>query len=550
MQNIEQKKYDIIVIGSGIGGLAFASIMSQLYGKRVLVLERHFKLGGYTHTFERKGYRWDVGVHYVGKMARNEESRQLFDLITQGGVLWNKMPEQFDEFNYPDFDFAVHSDPNVYRADLIERFPSEAASIREYFSDIKRVQQWFRLRVLQSMVPGAVRWLMASVSKSDTSLATQLTQHYLDAKFKSAELKALLASQWGDCGLPPSRSAFSMHALVVGHFFGGGYYPVGSAKSIAESIAPIIRAHGGECLVNHTVKEIIVQRGEAIGVRVLANRGKTEEEVIFNAPIIVSDAGRAITFGELVPEEFQEQLPAAVSDKICSMITLYVALKSSPASAGFHGENHWIFESYDHDNMYSNSLSSGGSPGGCFLSFPSLKDPRATKHTAEIIAFMKIHDFAVWQKTKWKHRGDSYEAFKTELSEKLIALVEKKYPGFSDLIDFAELSTPLTVESFTGHVDGAIYGYPATVKDFNSRKFRPETSIKNLFLTGADLVSPGIMGALTGGVITASNLTGGLAGYLKIMNAAASTSKKLADRSPLRNANVQSNEVEKELIHR
>jgi all-trans-retinol 13,14-reductase len=91
-------EYDAIVIGSGMGGLAFASIMAKLHKWRVLVLERHFKIGGFTHTCTRPGgWSWDVGLHYVGEMGEGMLGRQLFDFITDGGVIWNPMPDVSDE---------------------------------------------------------------------------------------------------------------------------------------------------------------------------------------------------------------------------------------------------------------------------------------------------------------------------------------------------------------------------------------------------------------------------------------------------------------------
>ena len=100
---MEKKIFDVIIIGSGIGGLAAASILSQVYGKRVVVLERHSKFGGYTHTFKRKAkYQWDVGVHYIGDMQPHSSNRYFFDYLTQGQLHWNKMPSPYDIFIYPD----------------------------------------------------------------------------------------------------------------------------------------------------------------------------------------------------------------------------------------------------------------------------------------------------------------------------------------------------------------------------------------------------------------------------------------------------------------
>lgn len=130
-------EFDIIVIGSGIGALTFASLMAQMKSKRVLVLERHFKLGGFTHTFSRPDdYTWDVGLHYVGQMDRGSLPRSLMDSATQGNVDWIKMPSPFDKFVYPDFTFEVPDDKDEYRRVLIDRFPEESDAISRYFKDV------------------------------------------------------------------------------------------------------------------------------------------------------------------------------------------------------------------------------------------------------------------------------------------------------------------------------------------------------------------------------------------------------------------------------
>ena len=103
-----EKNYDIIVIGSGIGGLASASLLTKIFKKKVLVIERHGKLGGLTHTFKRLDkYKWDVGLHYVGALEKSGPTEKLFSYITGGKLNWIKMPHHFEKFIYPNFDFTV-----------------------------------------------------------------------------------------------------------------------------------------------------------------------------------------------------------------------------------------------------------------------------------------------------------------------------------------------------------------------------------------------------------------------------------------------------------
>ena len=110
----KQTHFDVIVIGSGMGALTTASILARLKNKKVLVLEKHFKLGGFTHTFKREGkFLWDVGIHYVGDMGKGEMLRKLFDIVTEGNVDWMQMTDPFERFVYPEITFDQYS--NCYR---------------------------------------------------------------------------------------------------------------------------------------------------------------------------------------------------------------------------------------------------------------------------------------------------------------------------------------------------------------------------------------------------------------------------------------------------
>jgi len=168
-----------------------------------------------------------------------------------------------------------------------------------------------------------------------------------------------------------------------------------------------------------------------------------------------------------------------------------------------------------------NDLLEGRAPMA-YLSFPSLKDPRAESHTAEIVAPFSYRILEAFREEPWRRRGTDYESAKSRMTEALLDLVEKQHPGFRDLVAYAELATPLSFEYFTGAPSGTIYGYPATPDRFRKTWLTPKTPIRNLYLTGTDAAVLGVMGALMGGVATASTLLGS-AGFLEIMRAANSS---------------------------
>lgn len=518
----QPQTFDAIVIGSGIGGLTVAALLSKLYRKRTLVLEQHFTPGGFTHTFERKGkFHWDVGLHYVGDMGEGSTGRAVFDYLTNGNVQWRKMPDPFETFVYPDITFDVYANPTRFQADLIQRFPHERQAIQRYFKDVQKAAFWFGAHSLLELLPVWLHPFLRRIVRSFGAIARQTTQHYLNQNFQDARLKALLVSQWGDYGLPPSQSCFGIHGVIVTHYFNGGWYPVGGAKAIAQSIIPVIERAGGAVITQRRVTEIVLQSGVAVGVKA-QNTAKPEAELeTYDAPLVISDAGAFNTYLHLIPSNYPmaERQTIQAFPKGSSVLTVYLGLKESPQRLGFQGENHWIYTTYDHEAIaQAPPLSANDLPQFGYLSFPSLKDPLAEGHTAEIIAHVSYDCFLQWRQQPWRRRGSDYAELKAQLTQSLIQLVERHYPGFQELIEYAELSTPLTVEHFDASDRGAVYGIPCIPARLDQTWIGARTPIQNLYLTGADTFSPGIMGAMMGGVKTVSILHGnGAFSFFKIM---------------------------------
>jgi all-trans-retinol 13,14-reductase len=511
---------DVIVIGSGIGGLTVASLLAQLQKKRVLVLERHFQPGGYSHQFSRGKYHWDVGLHYVGGMQKTSPLRQIFDLVTAAQVDWSPLPEPFETFSYPGMDFKVTGDPQRFASDLIARFPAEEKAIRAYFKDVTRAARAITSAQLEINTGGLLRWAMAAGRWYFGRHLHLTTKKYLDARFRDPMLKALLVSQWGDYGLPPGSSAFPVHAMIVHHYLQGGFYPSGGAGGIAESVRKIVEAAGGQVLLRREVMEIIIENGKAVGVRtkrVGALETSIEE---FRAPVIVSAVGAATTYQRLIPESYP--LPFRQSfqefmqrNPMSSAAGLYVGLSADPRSTGASGGNIWIYEDTDHDALYARRAKSieAGKPEHAYVSFPSLRDPQAKVHTVEILTFADYDSFARWREQPWHRRDEDYKQLKERITDGLLRLVESRLPGFSKLVVHRELSTPVTNEHFTGHPRGGVYGLSVCAERLapESRIWhRVRSPIPGLYLTGVDtMLLPGIVSALMAGVITMGALPGG-----------------------------------------
>lgn len=517
------EKYDAIIIGSGLGGLTTAALLSKMSNKRVLILEQHFKIGGLTHEFKRvvdgTSYKWDVGVHYVGQLGKGTLTRHIFDYITDNNLKWEKMTDHFDHFIYPDFTFKESSNPIKYKNDLIDKFPNEKQAIKKYFKDLKRAANWYIKDYFIKFLPKWMSIWIKILNSFSKKTALSTTEEYLNSHFKDEKLKALLASQWGDYGLPPNKSSFAIHALVIQNYLDGAYFPVGGSEKLAETIIPVIKKNGGDCLVNHSVSEVIIADEKAIGVKVNIKKGKNTKEKIFYSDNIISNIGALNTFTKLLPQTTQHSKKAEILNypKGNSACTLYIALKDDPSKLGLKGENYWIYESYNHNKLINDVDSiKNGIMKYAYLSFPSIKNKEAKGHTAEILSILPYDLFSNWKDEKWMNRGEDYTAFKEKITKGFIDLIEKNIPGIKETIVYTELSTPLTLEHFTQRKNGEMYGISAIPERHSMDWLKPKTEIENLYLTGTDVCSLGIQGALFGGLAAASVLNGPL-GFFKLI---------------------------------
>jgi phytoene dehydrogenase-like protein len=184
------------------------------------------------------------------------------------------------------------------------------------------------------------------------------------------------------------------------------------------------------------------------------------------------------------------------------VVTLYLGLRSRCEHLGIHGQNFWIYDDFDHGAVWERrNLLAQGEASSCYLSFPGLKDPRAPKPTAEIIAPLDYGIFRQWGGKKWMGRGPEYGELKKGITQTLLNFVESRIPGFGAEVAYSELSTPLTFEHFTGHRDGAIYGFPGIPRRLVLKSLKPRTPLKGLALAGADAGNLGIAGAMMGGIL-------------------------------------------------
>ncbi|MDI1302641.1 MAG: NAD(P)/FAD-dependent oxidoreductase [bacterium] len=507
-----EARYDVIVIGSGIGGLCNAALLSKL-GKKVCVLEQHYTAGGFTHSYEREGFEWDVGVHYIGEVHKPQAMlRRIFDVISDGQLQWAPMDAVYDRIiiGKRSVDFVAG------RAELAaswkSHFPEEAEAIDAYIALVDKVarsaQRFYAGQAMPRLAGRAYHALRPLLVPKE---CFQTVRQVLEGLTKNQELIGVLTGQWGDYGMVPAEASFMMHASVVKHYFGGGSYPVGGSWRMADTIIPVIRAGGGEVFTYAKVRHILIENGRATGV-VMANGDK------LHADAVVSAAGARITFDQLLPEAERKRFGyAGKMSKVKpsgAHLCLYAGFRGSAAELGIPRTNLWIYPTPDHEGNVARFSADPDAPFPLlYISFPSAKDPEwdanyPHKSTVEVLTLAPWEWFSQWEGTVWKQRGEDYEAMKAKFQQRLLDALYEQLPQLKDALVYAELSTPLSTAFFQMNDQGEIYGLDHDVQRFKQDWLHPVTPVKGLYLTGQDVVSAGVGGALVGGMMTTSAMLG------------------------------------------
>jgi len=500
--------WDYLVVGSGMGGMTTANLLSRL-GKRVLVLEQHYTAGGFTHTFTRPGYRWDVGVHAVGEVTAHSMTGRLLELMTEGKLQWTSLGEVYDELSFPGgFRFEIPDNPGLLRRNLGEAFPRERKGVRDYFRLVNEVARGMRGYFLaRTLPPRFAPFADPVLSRKVQPYLDQTTEQVLSRFTTNRELQAVLTAQWGYYGSLPSRSAFAIQAMVVRHFAYGAYYPVGGSARIADHLLRPVADAGGWTRINADVEEILIEGGKAVGVRL------TDGEAI-RAARVVSAAGIGATARRLLPARYRTEPWVEAVGALSpgpAYLCLHLGLKGDIEAAGATPANQWFYRTWTHEGQGAWDVRPDAELGESpcvYVSFPSIKDPEhdpgpEQRHTAEIVTFVPWSAFAAWRDKPWKKRGADYDDFKQRVQDRLLEQVLSELPGLRPLVDYVELSTPVSTDTFCRPLAGSAYGLEPTAERFGCPWLRARSPIPNLLFSGCEVTSAGVMGALMGGVLAA-----------------------------------------------
>lgn len=505
------EKYDAVIIGSGMGGLTTAALLSDL-GWKVCVLEQHYTAGGYTHSYDRNGYEWDVGVHYIGDVGAKTRTRMMFDYLSGGKLKWAPMDAEYDRFFVGDKVYSAVAGRQPFRDNLVKQFPNEKTAIDEYMKLLDIVGKGMSAYTMGRLLKPWQRKLAMPFLKWKTpALLFRNTYAVLSELTQDQDLIAVLCGQWGDMGLPPKQSAFMMHAMIARHYLYGGYYPTGGSWQIAETIIPKIQKSGGEVFTYASVKQILVDQKTVTGVKMADGHQ-------IDCSCVISSAGVDNTFRHLLPKTAVENagytpLLKRVKPSMAHL-GVYIGLRETAEELGLPRTNFWIYPGNDFDGAVNDFTDNPTAPFPIvYISFPSAKDPdyarrRPGTATIEIVAPAPFRWFKKWQDTDWGKRGEDYDAFKAQLGERLMAHLYDKLPQLKGKVDYYEVSTPLSTDHFCAYKQGELYGLDHDPSRLKQTWLGPHTRFKGLWLTGQDVLTCGVTGAMMAGLMTTTAIVG------------------------------------------
>ena len=512
MSKIKYSKYtsdvnfsdvDHIIIGSGIGGLT-AAIWLAKSGKKVVVLEQHYTPGGFTHCFKRKkGFQWDVGVHYVGNVEKGNQLRKLFDLITNKQLDWEPIGDVYDEIHIGDKVYQFKAGAAQFKKQLLYYFPNESTAINTYLNLIEKVNKrggiFFLEKSFEPILRKSIGWIFR---KRFHTYAKKTTLEILQEITTNKELIAVLCGQCGNYGLSPNQSSFAIHAMVISHFMNGGYYPKGGSDQICGKAVETLINNGGKLYVNANVTEIVTEKNKVKGLKI--------GDDFIPCTSVISNTGVNNTFNYLLSKkdkqkcgiDFKNIKPS--SGHMC----LYVGLDKSSESLNLPKHNIWSYIDNNIDANYNPETITEATEQFAYISFPSAKDPLWNKNhpntaTLQALTVGKYKWFSEYENQPWMKREETYKTIKVDFEKQMLEKLYKLFPQIKGHVIVTEVSTPLSTKHFSNYQSGEIYGLAHTPERFSLPFLKPETKIKGLRLVGQDITLVGVAGAMLSGMLCA-----------------------------------------------
>ncbi|MBN1416858.1 MAG: NAD(P)/FAD-dependent oxidoreductase [Bacteroidales bacterium] len=481
-------QFDVVIIGSGLGGLLCGNILSN-EGYNVCIIEKNHKLGGSLQTFGRKGCIFNTGLNYTESLDDGQVLNQYFRYF---GLL-DKLPlrkldeDGFDVINFRDGKYKLAMEHDKYRDTLLQYFPKEKNGLTKYLEQIRGIchsislytfsEKPFNIFENKALGIGAAEFIRSMIS--DPRLQNVIAGNNL-----------LYAGH-------EKKTPLFVHALINNSFIESAWRIADGSHQLVKLLADKITGNGGTILRNAKAEKFIIENDRIKSV-VLANG----EQVEGNYFICNTHPAQllSMTDSPKIRNRFSYRI-STLEDTI-GMFTTYLVFKKNTFpyfNYNFYHYNQdsvWIAGDYD--------LSKWPQCYGLLPTATSKSDYYA--ESASLITYMQYSELETWENTFTGNRGEDYIRFKNEKATLLLNALERQFPGITSCVETWYTSTPLTWRDYTGTRSGSAYGI---LKDYNKpleTMVLPRTKIPNLLLTGQNTNVHGILGVTIGSVVTCGEI--------------------------------------------
>jgi all-trans-retinol 13,14-reductase len=481
------KKYDIVIIGSGFGGLTCGYILSK-NGYKVAIFEKHSQIGGCLQTFERKSITFDTGMHYFGSMEKDQLLYRIFSYL---GLLnevkvYKLDTEGFDHILLNDKEYRFAMGFRNFADTLAEYFPDDRKTITQYISDLQKFSE-------SSPILGANKLLNNEFFKRET-IKTGIGT-YLDSLTNNLKLQNVLSATNMLYAGNRDKTPLYIHAFINSFYIQSAWRIIGGANTIANSLRRSIERNGGEVFTGSEVNKIVCDASKATSI-ILTN-GET-----IDTKYIISNTHPVVTLKmldtPLIKRVYKERISSV--ENTVSNFTLYLDFKPDTVpylNYNFYKYNHgdvWDCTSYNQNDWPRNYI---------YMHQVPLKN-MAFAESGILISYMQFSDVAKWSETYIEKRGEDYKLFKEAKKEILLQQLDNDFPGIRSNIKNVYTSSPLTLRDYTGTKDGSMYGILKDKNYLEMTFISHRTKVPNLFFTGQNINSHGILGVAVGAFITSS----------------------------------------------
>lgn len=491
-----KKHYDVVIIGSGLGGLVSAIILAK-EGYSVCVLEKNNQFGGNLQTFVRDKTIFDTGIHYIGGLSKGQNLWKYFKYL---GIMDDLNLKKMDEDGFDIISFEEENEeyPHAqgyhnFVEQLAKFFPEEKKAIHDYCQKVIETCDSFPLYNLQAE------------GKYDSEILSINAKEYIDQVTDNEKLRAVLAgSNFLYAGIE-DKSPFYVHALSVNSYIQSSWRCINGGSQITKQLIKQLKNNGGEIYKYKDAYKFEVEDNDVKSVKM-----KDGSEV--SASIFISNIEPKRTLEMVGESKFRKSFFNRIQslEGVISAFSLYIVFKPETFKYINHNYYHfknnkivWTAHEYNESNW----------PMAYMASMNASKNSEVWADGMTFITYMKYEDLKPWEETfnttaDKQDRGETYDEFKARKAERFLQEVEIKFPGIRDCIKSIHTSTPLSYRDYIGGHNGNMYGY---VKDSNSpmKSFiAPKTKLNNLYLTGQSINMHGVLGVTIGAVVTCSEIVG------------------------------------------